>query len=120
VSDTAPSLTRHCLTLDLADDPALIAEYSEHHRAVWPEVMESLRRSGIEHAEIHLFGTRMVMIIDVRPDFSFEAKAAADAANDVVQRWEALMWTFQRALPGTPPGEKWRRMERIWEFSARQ
>jgi L-rhamnose mutarotase len=110
---------RHCLTLDLKDDPTLIARYREHHRAVWPEVLDALRAAGIVQAEIYLRGTRMVMILDVGPEFSFEAKSAADAANPVVQRWEALMWQFQQALPGTPPGEKWQVMERIWDFDVR-
>ena len=108
---------RYCLTLDLKDDPTLIAEYRRHHDAVWPEVLDSLRASGIERAEIHLRDTRMVMVLDVGPDFSFERKAAADATHPVVQRWEALMWKYQQALPGTPAGEKWQVMERIWEFS---
>ena len=60
----------------------------------------------------------MVLILDVAPGFSLSAKAAADAASPVVQRWEALMWTYQRALPGTPPGEKWRIMARIYRLEA--
>jgi L-rhamnose mutarotase len=108
---------RYCLTLDLKDAPALIAEYRRHHEAVWPEVLDGLRATGVVHAEIYLRGTRMVMVIDVAPDFSFEAKAAADAANPIVQRWEALMWTYQQALPGPPAGEKWQLMERIWDMS---
>ena len=109
---------RHCLTLDLKDDPALIAEYRHHHAHVWPEILESLRASGNVDAEIYLRGTRMVMVIDVAPGFSFEAKARADAASDAVQRWETLMWTFQQALPDAPPGEKWQRMERIFSLAA--
>ena len=111
-----PMNRRYCLTLDLKGDPALIAEYRRQHEAVWPEVLDSLRASGIVHAEIYLRGTRMVMVLDVAPGFSFEAKTVADAANPIVQRWETLMWTYQQALPGTPMGEKWQLMERIWEF----
>ena len=107
---------RYCLTLDLKGDPTLVAEYRRQHEAVWPEVLDSLRASGVVHAEIYLRGTRMVMVLDVGPGFSFEAKAAADAANPIVQRWETLMWTYQQALPGAPAGEKWQLMERIWEF----
>ena len=107
---------RYCLTLDLKDDPSLIAEYRRHHEAVWPEVLESLRASGIVQAEIYQRGTRMVMVLEAGPDFSLEAKAA-DAANPIVQRWEELMWTYQQALPGTRAGEKWQPMERIWKFT---
>ena len=109
---------RYCLTLDLKDDPSLIAEYRRHHEAVWPDVLQSLRESGIVEAEIYQRGTRMVMVLEVGPDFSFEAKAAADAVNPIVQRWEELMWNYQQALPGTPTGEKWQLMERIWRFAS--
>ena len=38
---------QHVLALDLKDDPALIAAYEAHHRAVWPEVLDHLRRHGV-------------------------------------------------------------------------
>jgi L-rhamnose mutarotase len=106
--------TRHCLTLDLKDDPNLIAAYRRHHEEVWPGVLESLRASGIVRAELYLRGTRLVMVIDVSAGFSFQAKAASDLANPLVQEWERLMWTFQEALPDAPAGEKWQAMERIF------
>ena len=48
-------------------------------------------------------------------DFSFEAKAAADAANPAMQAWEPLMSRFQEPLVHAKPGEKWVRMEKIFE-----
>jgi L-rhamnose mutarotase len=105
---------RYCLALDLRDDPALIAEYEEHHRHVWPEIARSIRESGIEVLEIYRTGNRLFMIMEVGDGFSFEAKGAADAANPRVQEWEALMWTFQQALPWAKAGEKWVVMERIF------
>ena len=44
-------------------------------------------------------------------------EAAADAADPQVQAWEALMWTFQQALPWAAPGEKWVACERIYALS---
>ena len=108
--------TRYCLTLDLKNDPALIAEYCKYHEAMWPEVKKSIWESGIEEMEIYLLGTRMFMIIEVNDTFSFSAKAASDRANSKVQEWEALMSKFQQVLPQTKPGEKWLRMERIFKL----
>lgn len=105
---------RYCLTLDLKDDPALIIEYKRHHEHVWPEVIKSLRESGVRHAEIYLLGTRLCMILEVDQDFSFEAKGKADLENEKVREWEALMWKFQEPLPRSKPGEKWQLMERIF------
>ncbi|HZQ92436.1 MAG TPA: L-rhamnose mutarotase [Terriglobales bacterium] len=109
---------RYCLTLDLQDDPALIAEYKRHHEKIWPEITRSIRESGIEDMEIYLLGTRMFMIMEVGPGFSFEAKAKADAANQKVQDWEQLMWKFQKPLPQARPGEKWLLMDRIFKLEA--
>ncbi|HEX5426399.1 MAG TPA: L-rhamnose mutarotase [Candidatus Acidoferrales bacterium] len=107
---------RYCLTLDLKDDPALIAEYKRYHEKIWPEITESIKTAGIDNLEIYLLGTRMFMILEAGPEFSFEAKARADQANSKVQEWEELMWKFQKALPQAKPGEKWLLMERIFEL----
>jgi len=107
---------RYCLTLDLKDDPQLIAEYRKYHEHIWPEITESIRESGIEDMEIYLLGTRMFMIMEVNDAFSFERKADADRQNPKVQEWEQLMWEFQQALPQAKPGEKWLRMERIFKL----
>ena len=107
---------RFCLTLDLKDDPALIAEYKRYHEKIWPEITRSIRDSGIEDMEIYLRGTRMFMIMEVNEAFSFEAKARADRENPMVQKWERLMWKFQKALPQAKPGDKWLLMERVFKL----
>jgi len=109
---------RHCLTLDLKDDPKLIAEYQRYHEKVWPEITQSIKDAGIHGLEIYLRGTRMFMILEVDESFSFERKAEADRKNPKVQEWENLMWTFQKALPEAQPGEKWLPMERIFKLDA--
>lgn len=107
---------RYALALDLKDDPALIAEYERYHREVWPEIIRSIRESGIGVLEIYRTGNRLFMIMEVKEGFTFEKKAAADQANPRVQEWETLMWRFQQALPWAGPGEKWIRMEKIFEL----
>lgn len=107
---------RYCLTLDLKENPALIAEYKRYHQHIWPEITASLKESGIEDAEIYLLGTRLFMILEVNDNFSFQAKALADQANPKVREWEELMWKFQRPLPQAAPGEKWLLMERIFKL----
>jgi L-rhamnose mutarotase len=107
---------RYVLALDLKDDRNLIAEYRCYHQNVWPEVTASLKSSGIEDAEIYLLGTRMVMILAVKENFSWEAKIKADKENAIVQKWETLMSKFQQSLPQAKPGEKWVLMERIYKL----
>ena len=109
-------MKRHCLALDLKDDPELIAAYEEYHSNVWPEVLDSLGDSGIQHMEIYRISNRLFMIIEVSDTFSFEEKAKKDAENSRVQDWEILMWKYQQALPVAKPGEKWLPMQKIFEF----
>ena len=108
--------TRHCLALDLAEDPALIARYEAWHApgAVPSAVVRSIRDAGIHALEIWRVEARLFMIMEVGHDFSPEAKAAADMASEDVQAWERLMWEFQKPLPSAAPGEKWIPMRRIF------
>jgi L-rhamnose mutarotase len=107
---------RYCLTLDLKDDPALIAEYKRYHEKIWPEITRSIKDSGIADMEIYLLGTRMFMIMEVNESFSFDAKNREDQLNAKVQEWETLMWTFQKPLPQAKPGEKWLLMDRVFKL----
>jgi L-rhamnose mutarotase len=109
-------MKRYCLALDLKDDPSLIAEYEKYHQHVWPEIIDSIRNSGIDVLDIYRTGNRLFMIIEANENFSFEKKAASDAANPKVQEWEELMWKFQQAMPGAKPGEKWVLMKKIFEL----
>lgn len=113
-------MKQYCLALDLKDDPELIREYEAHHRRVWPEIIASIKGSGIEQLQIFRTGNRLFMRMETTDDFSFESKAAADAANPIVQEWEELMWKYQQALPGARPGEKWMLMEKIFDLSEAQ
>ena len=109
-------MNRYCLALDLKDDAALIAEYEKYHKAVWPEIIASIKEAGIEQLEIYRVANRLMMIMETSDFFTFENKSAADAANPKVQEWEALMWKYQQALPAAKPGEKWMLMEKIFEL----
>jgi len=109
-------MKRYCLTLDLKDDLALIAEYEEYHRNVWPEIKESITGSGITDMEIYRFDNHLFMIMETDESFNFERKAAMDAANPKVQEWETLMWKFQQPVKNARRGEKWVLMDKIFEL----
>jgi L-rhamnose mutarotase len=110
-------MKRFCLALDLKDDEQLIKEYEAYHKAVWPEILKSIKDAGITNMEIYRIENRLFMIMETTDEFSFEAKAKADTANAKVQEWEMLMWKYQEALPSAKPGEKWMLMEKIFSLN---
>ncbi len=104
------------LTLDLKDDPTLIAAYEAHHRNVPAAITKSLYDAGILFLDIYRWNNRLFMTMVTDDNFSFEKKKEMDESNPEVQSWENLMWTFQQALPGTKDGEKWQLMSQIFEM----
>lgn len=110
-------MKRFCLALDLVNDEEKIAAYEAYHKDVWPEIIQSIKNSGIEQMEIYRFGNRLFMIIDASDKFTFDKKAAADVRNEKVQEWEKLMWDYQLAIPGSKPGEKWVVMKEIFRLT---
>lgn len=107
-------MKRYSLTLDLKNDAELIQQYEEIHKEVWPEIISSIKESGIENMEIYRYETRLFMIMDVNDNFSFEKKNESDKQNEKVQQWEKLMWRYQEPLPGSAEGEKWKLMNTIF------
>lgn len=108
---------KYYLALDLKNDDELIAEYEQYHQKVWPEIIDSIKDSGIIGLEIYRVGNRLFMIMETDETFSFEKKNGMDNSNSKVQEWENLMWKYQQALPGAQPGEKWMLMKKIFDLN---
>lgn len=108
---------KYCLTLDLKEDGNLIAEYERYHQKVWPEIIDSIKSSGISNMEIYRIFNRLFMIMETDQTFSFDKKNAMDNSNPKVQEWENLMRKYQQALPGAKPGEKWMLMNKIFDLN---
>jgi L-rhamnose mutarotase len=112
-------MVKYCLALDLVDDPILIAEYEHWHKAEngWPEIKKSIIDAGIIQMEIYRTGNRLFMIMETDETFDMVKKDEIDAANSKVQEWEKLMWKFQLPLPWAKEGEKWVKMDKIFNLS---
>lgn len=108
-------MKRYYLALDLKDDPDMIAEYEAHHKNISPEILKSIKDSGVERMELFRAGNRMFMIMEVTDAFSFDEKDRMDRENPSVVKWETLMWKYQQALPFARPGEKWVLMEKFFD-----
>ena len=109
---------RYCQTLDLRDNPQLIAEYRKRHGcdAVWKEILDGIREVGILEMEIYILGTRLVMIVDTPVDFDWDSAMARLNTLPRQQEWEEYMSVFQQAEAGMSSAEKWRPMERMFRL----
>ncbi len=118
VKEYSGAVKRYCQTLDLKDNPELIAEYRRRHSEgeAWQEIIDGIREVGILEMEIYLLGNRLFMIVETPLDFGWEEAMARLATLPRQQEWEDYMSEFQQAAPGASSDEKWRLMERIFHL----
>lgn len=109
---------RYCQTLDLKDNPELIAEYRKRHSEgeAWSEIIEGIREVGILEMEIYIIGTRLFMIVETPLDFDWPTAMERLATLPRQQEWEDYMSEFQVAPPGASSDEKWVLMERMFHL----
>lgn len=109
---------RYCQTLDLRDNPELIAEYRKRHSRdhIWPEILRGIQEVGILEMEIYILGTRLVMIVETPMDFNWDEAMSRLNTLPRQTEWEEYMSIFQNAEPGMSSAEKWRPMERMFHL----
>ena len=107
---------RYCQTMDLKDNPELIAEYVKRHSEAeaWPEIRDGIREVGILEMEIYILGTRLFMIVETPLDFDWETAMARLAILPRQAEWEAYMSIFQQADATATSAEKWQLMDRMF------
>ena len=109
---------RYCQTLDLRDNPELIAEYRRRHSQehIWKEIPEGIREVGILEMEIYLLGTRLFMIVETPLDFDWDTPMARLGTLPRQAEWEDYMAEFQLVKAGMSSAEKWQMMDRIFHL----
>ena len=107
---------RYCQTLDLKDDPELIAQYVEAHSRykTWPEINEGIRAVGILEMEIYIFENHLFMIVETPLDFNWDDAMSRLATLPRQAEWEAYTAIFQDCKSDSTSDQKWHLMERIF------
>ena len=109
---------RYCQTLDLKNDPELIAEYIKRHSEAeaWPEIRQGIREVGILEMEIYVMGNRLFMIVETPLDFDWEVAMTKLVTLPRQAEWEDYMSIFQDVKQGATSAEKWQLMERMFHL----
>jgi len=107
---------RYCRTMNLKDNPELIAEYRKRHSQEhsWKEIREGIKEVGILEMEIYILGNRLFMIVETPLDFDWDTAMARLATLPRQQEWEDYMSIFQDCEQGATATEKWQMMERMF------
>ncbi len=118
VKDYRQPVKRYVQTMDLKDEPELIARYREAHskEKAWPEILDGIRQVGILDMDIHLLGNRLVMIVETPLDFDWDQAMAHLATLPRQEEWEAFVAQFQGCDAHATSDEKWQMMEHIFHL----
>ena len=112
------AVKRYVQTMDLKDEPALIAEYRRRHSQgeAWPEILAGIREVGILEMDIYILGSRLVMIVETPVDFDWDTAMSRLATLPRQQEWEEYMACFQKCAPTATSNQKWQMMDRIFHL----
>ena len=87
-------------------------EYIKYHQSVWPEVLESIKDSGIENYTIFQWGTLLFSYYEI--DSKFVRNSAQFLFNDSCMRWEEIMSKMQISVTETKGSSQWTRMAEVF------
>ena len=109
---------RFVQTMELRDDPELIALYRKAHseEECWKEIIEGIRAVGILEMELYILGTRLVMIVDAPADFNWDEAMSRLATLPRQAEWEQYVARFQKCAEEQRSEEKWQMMERMFHL----
>ena len=84
---------RYCQTLDLKNDPGIIAEYRKRHSETnaWKEIITGIKAVGILEMEIYIRESRLFMIVETPLDFDWDKAMEQLAVLPRQQEWENYM-----------------------------
>jgi L-rhamnose mutarotase len=92
-----------------------IEEYKKHHREVWPEMQEALRRTGWHNYSLYMRPDGLLFGYFETPE-SVQAALEGMAKEEVNARWQALMAPFFEGLGGAHADEGLAVLEEVFHL----
>jgi L-rhamnose mutarotase len=97
----------------IALKPEAERKYRECHAAVWPGVLDTIRRCQIRNYSIFLKDAMLFSYFEYHGD-DFAADMAKMAADPATREWWSLTMPMQSPLPTRKEGEWWADMEEVF------
>jgi L-rhamnose mutarotase len=92
-----------------------IEEYKQHHRAVWPEMLDALRRTGWRNYSLFMRPDGLMFGYFETPA-DFQAALAGMAKENVNSRWQEFMAPFFESPGGERPDEMMLELEEVFHL----
>jgi L-rhamnose mutarotase len=81
--------------------PEKIDEYKKHHEAVWPEMLDALRRNGWHNYSLFIRDDGLLFGY-VEVEDSFQASLEGMAAEPINLKWQEFMAPYFESISGRP------------------
>lgn len=78
-----------------------LEEYKEHHKAVWPEMLDALRRNGWHNYSLFLRDDGLLFGYFEAAE-SFQASLDGMAEEEINLKWQEFMGPYFESISGRP------------------
>jgi len=92
-----------------------LAEYKQHHTAVWAEMLDALRRTGWHNYSIFAREDGLLFGYFETPD-SFQAALAGMSQEEINTKWQEFMSPYFENLGGQHPDESMVELEEVFHL----
>lgn len=92
-----------------------IEEYKKHHQAVWPEMLEALRRTGWHNYSLFIREDGLLLGYFETPE-SLQAALDGMAHEEVNAKWQEFMAPYFEALGGARPDQMMVELEEVFHL----
>ena len=90
-------------------------EYRRYHAAVWPEILDMIRKCNIRNYSIYLMNDTLFSYFEYHGS-DYKADMARMAADAKTQSWWAIMEPMQEPLENRKDGEWWAEMPEVFHM----
>ncbi len=90
-------------------------EYKKHHKAVWPEMLDALKRNGWHNYSLFVREDGLLFGYFETPD-SFEAALAGMAKEEINATWQHFMAPYFEDLGGAHADESMIELEEVFHL----
>jgi L-rhamnose mutarotase len=92
-----------------------LQDYKMHHRVVWPEMLDALRRTGWRNYSLFLRKDGLLFGYLEAPT-NFQTALADMAKEEVNTRWQEFMAPYFESLEGARPDEMMLELEEVFHL----